>query len=189
MTQLQQDVPPPFERHKPLGTGGTPHPDPDGDHNKPTDLLLLLVTFMGWLGVRRERDVVELTEAEPLAIDRNTKVAEIDGLPGGLGDLVCGGSRGLALRRQIRHDDSAFAKTNPRERDGERGVAAFVLGATTKNSSSERRRAARGGRTHQYRREEQDERDEDGPAGASPPPLHTAAVAPPPPPPLLPFVK
>lgn len=118
MTQLKQDVPPPFKRHKTLGPGGTPHPDPDGDHNKPTDLLL--VTFMGWLWVRRERDVVELTEAKPLSIDRNTKVAEIDGLPGSLGDLVSGGSRGLALRCQIRHDDSAFAgqkTTAPRERE------------------------------------------------------------------------
>lgn len=65
-------------------------------------------TFVGRLWVRRERDVVELPQAEPLSVHGDAKVAEIDGLPGGLRDLVCGGGRGLALGRQIRHDDSAF---------------------------------------------------------------------------------
>lgn len=67
---------------------------------------------MGRLRVRGERDVVELAKAEPVAVDRHAKVAEIKGLPGGLGDLVGGGSRGFALRRQIRHDDSAYVRQN-----------------------------------------------------------------------------
>lgn len=73
---------------------------------------------MDRLGVWRERDVVELAEAQPLAIDRDAKVAQINGLPGSLGDLVCGGSRGFALRRQIRHDDSACARQNQHHRRG-----------------------------------------------------------------------
>lgn len=73
---------------------------------------------MDRLGVWRERDVVELAEAKPLAIDRDAKVAQINGLPGSLGDLVCGGSRGFALRRQIRHDDSACARQNQHHRRG-----------------------------------------------------------------------
>lgn len=71
---------------------------------------------MGRLGVRREGDVIELAEAEPLAVDRHAKVAEINGLPGGLGDLVGGGSWGFALRRQIRHDDSADVRLNQHHR-------------------------------------------------------------------------
>lgn len=74
--------------------------------------LICHITFMGRLWVWGEGDVVELTEAKPLAIDRHAKVAEINGLPGSLGDLVSGGSRGFALRRQIRHDDSADARQN-----------------------------------------------------------------------------
>lgn len=76
-------------------------------------------TFMGRLGVRRERDIIELAKAKPLAVHRHAEVAEINGFPGGLGDLVCGGSRGLALRRQIRHDDSAVvSKANSAEGKG-----------------------------------------------------------------------
>lgn len=74
--------------------------------------LICHITFMGRLWVWGEGDVVELTEAKPLAIDRHAKVAEINGLAGSLGDLVSGGSRGFALRRQIRHDDSADARKN-----------------------------------------------------------------------------
>lgn len=80
---------------------------------------------MGRLGVWRERDVVELAQAQPVAVDRNTEVAEIKRLPGGLGDLVGGGGGGLALRRQIRHDDSANVRpkkqTEPREREEQQG--------------------------------------------------------------------
>lgn len=78
--------------------------------------LICHITFMGRLGVWGEGDVVEFAQAEPLAIDRNAKVAEINGLPGSLGDLVGGRSRGFALRRQIRHDDSADARPKQHHR-------------------------------------------------------------------------
>lgn len=71
---------------------------------------------MGRLRVGGEGDVVELAKAKPLAVDGHAEVAEINGLPGGLGDLVGGGSRGFALRRQIRHDDSADARLNQHRR-------------------------------------------------------------------------
>lgn len=71
------------------------------------DELIDYVTFMGRLGVRGEGDVVELAQAKPLAVHGHAKVAEINGLPCCLRDLVCGRSRGFALRRQIGHDDSA----------------------------------------------------------------------------------
>lgn len=82
------------------------------------------ITFVGWLWVWGERDVVELAKAQPLAIDRHAKVAEINGLPGRLGDFVGGGSRGFALRRQIRHDDSAYVRQNQTPPRGEKGVVA-----------------------------------------------------------------
>lgn len=67
---------------------------------------------MGWLWVWGEGDVVELAKAQPLAIDRHAKVAQINGLSGGLRDFVRGGSRSFTLRRQIRHDDSADVRQN-----------------------------------------------------------------------------
>lgn len=86
--------------------------------------LICHITFMGRLWVWGKGDVVELAKAKPLAIDRHAEVAEIDGLPGGLGDLVGGGSRGFALRRQIRHDDSADARQNQHHR-GEKRRSSF----------------------------------------------------------------
>lgn len=82
------------------------------------DDLIYHVTFMGRLRVWGERDVVELAQAKPLAVDRHAKVAEINGLPGSLGDLVGCGSRGFALRRQIRHDDSADVQQKQHQRGG-----------------------------------------------------------------------
>lgn len=77
---------------------------------------------MGRLGVRCEGDVIELAQAKPLAVHGHAKVAEIDGLPRSLRDLVCGRSRGFALRRQIRHDDSADVRQSQRHRGGMEGV-------------------------------------------------------------------
>lgn len=62
---------------------------------------------MRWLRLRSERDVIEFTQTQPLAVHRHTEVAQVDGLTGSLRDLVCGGGWCLALRRQIRHGDSA----------------------------------------------------------------------------------
>lgn len=76
---------------------------------------------MGRLWVWGEGDVIKLTEAKPLAIDRHPKVAEINGLAGRLGDLVGGGSRGFTLRRQIRHDDSADVRQNQHHRGEKKG--------------------------------------------------------------------
>lgn len=87
---------------------------------------------MGRLWVWGEGDVVELAKAKPLAVNRHAKVAEINGLPGSLGDLVGGGSRGFALRRQIRHDDSADVRQHHRGGGGEKGAAAFVAGTSKK---------------------------------------------------------
>lgn len=84
---------------------------------------------MGWLWVWGEGDVVELAKAQPLAIDRHAKVAQINGLPGGLGDFVGGGSRSFTLRRQIRHDDSADVRQNQTP-PMEKGVVAFVSEAS-----------------------------------------------------------
>lgn len=95
-------------------------PRPDSDHTvsqTSSDAELIChITFMGRLWVWGEGDIVELAEAKPLAIDRHAKVAEINGFPGGLGDFVGGGSRGFALRRQIRHDDSADGRQNQHHR-------------------------------------------------------------------------
>lgn len=80
---------------------------------------------MGRLWVWGEGDVVELAKAKPLAVDRHAKVAEINGLPGSLGDLVSG-SRGFALRRQIRHDDSADVRQKPTPpREKKKGRSSF----------------------------------------------------------------
>lgn len=97
---------------------------------------------MGRLWVWGEGDVVELAKAKPLAVDRHAKVAEINGLPGSLGDLVSGGSRGFALRRQIRHDDSADVRqkaTPPRGRKKKAAVA-FVPGTSKKHPKSQSQR-------------------------------------------------
>lgn len=64
-------------------------------------------TFMCWLRLGSERDVIELTQTQPLAVHRHAEVAQVDGLACSLRDLVCGGGGRLALRRQIRHRDSA----------------------------------------------------------------------------------
>lgn len=88
--------------------------------SRDTDTGPATVTFVGRLRVRGERDVVELAQAQPVAVDRHAKVAEIKRLAGGLGDLVGGGGRGLALRRQIRHDDSADVRQKPNRAVGER---------------------------------------------------------------------
>lgn len=101
-------------------------------------------TFVGRLWVRGEGDVVELAEAEPLAIDGHAEVAQINGLPGGLGDFVGGGSRRLALRRQIGHDDSADAR---RTRPMQKGLVAFVPAAgegPPKNNGPEQTGKGRG---------------------------------------------
>lgn len=82
---------------------------------------------MGRLGVRREGDVIELAQAKPLAVHGHAKVAEIDGLPRGLRDLVCGRSRGFALRRQIRHDDSADVRQSRRHRRGTEGARELLF--------------------------------------------------------------
>lgn len=88
--------------------------DPTVPCSPPQDRELIShITFMGRLWIWRQRDVVELSKAEPLAVHRHAKVAQINGLSGGLGDLVVVGSGGFALRRQIRHDDSADAKPTP----------------------------------------------------------------------------
>lgn len=64
-------------------------------------------TFMRWLGLGSERDVVEFTQTQPLPVHRHAEVAQVDGLAGSLRDLVGGGGGCFALRRQIRHGDSA----------------------------------------------------------------------------------
>lgn len=66
---------------------------------------------MGWLGVGREGDIVELAQAQPFPIYRHAEVAEVNGLPGGLRDLVGGGGWGVALRRQVGHDDDSADAT------------------------------------------------------------------------------
>lgn len=82
---------------------------------------------MGWLRVWGEGDVVELTQAKPLAVHRHAKVAEINGLPCSLCDLVCGRSRGFALWRQIRHDDSADARQSQHHWGGLKRVRQLLL--------------------------------------------------------------
>ena len=62
---------------------------------------------MGRLGVGREGDVVELAQAQPFPVHGHTEVAEINGLPGSLRDLVRGGGWGIGLRRQVGHDDDS----------------------------------------------------------------------------------
>ena len=64
-------------------------------------------TFVGRLGGGREGDVVELAQAQPFPVHGHTEVAEINGLPGSLRDLVRGGGWGIGLRRQVGHDDDS----------------------------------------------------------------------------------
>lgn len=70
-------------------------------------------TFLARFGVRRQRDVIQLSQTEPFSIHRHPEFAQIDGFHGSLGDLVCGGSRRIALRRQRGHDDSADTTIKP----------------------------------------------------------------------------
>lgn len=96
----------------------SPHPDENHESPSDADELINNVTFVGRLGVRGEGDVVELAQAKPLAVHGHAKVAEINGLPRGLRNLVCGRSRGFALWRQVGHDDSADGRQSQQQRGG-----------------------------------------------------------------------
>lgn len=102
----------------------------------PSDAVELIsyVTFVGRLGVRGEGDVVELAQAKPLAVHGHAKVAEINGLPRSLRDLVCGRSRGFALWRQIGHDDSADVRQSQHQGAGMKRVRELLFqGIAAKN--------------------------------------------------------
>lgn len=109
-------------------------PRPKTDQTQPETSsdaeLIQHITFMSRLWVWCERDVIELAKAQPLAIDRDTKVAEINGFPGSLCDLVSGGSWGFTLRRQIRHDDSADVRQNKDHRGEKKQEWGFVSKAS-----------------------------------------------------------
>ena len=145
--------------------------------------LICHITFMGRLWVWGKGDVVELAKAKPLAIDRHAKVAEIDGLPGGLGDLVGGGSRGFALRRQIRHDDSADARQSQHHR-GEKRRSSFCSrdrwkAPPRKITESMRRGNQRGWKEHQNKEDKRPTRGRPSAGvrkGAAFPPLYACIL-------------